>query len=150
MTTVAKNSPTPLKVAPDPGGCSAPSGDVRGAAFTAERISSNMVLIEVRGEIDVLSAPGLRAYVCNQVCADRRLILDLSGVDFIGTAGLSVFTSLDARTCQFGSGWALVGGRPVQRLLRAAGRASAFRCFESLEAAMHALRALNEEYEQPG
>ena len=145
MATVAKRHPVHLTVASTCGNRPSSTDSAPGAAFTAEQIGSSLVLIRVRGEIDVLSAPALRAFACARVGEDRHVVLDLSEVDFIGAAGLAVFDTLDAQTCRFGSGWTLVGGRAVQRLLRAADRESACRCYESVEAAMGALRGLSGE-----
>lgn len=118
------------------------------AEFHAELIGSRMVLIGVRGDIDMLSAPAFRDYVSDRVGADRRMILDMSEIDFIGTAGLRVLEVFDSairdsamedsamREQQPGRLWGIICGRSMRRLLRATGQESQFPCYGSLDGAM--------------
>lgn len=41
------------------------------------------------GEIDTLTAPGLASCLVTQLCATRVVVVDLDGVEFLGSAGLS-------------------------------------------------------------
>ena len=79
------------------------------------------MLVGVRGEIDLFSAPGFRDYVCTRISPEGQFILDMSKVDFIGTAGLSVLDTVHATNVRDGRTWAMICGRPVYRLLRAGG-----------------------------
>lgn len=117
----------------------APDMTFAGAHFVTERVSGDMVRVGVQGEIDLLNAPALRRYASAQLRPFTRLILDLSELEFIGSAGLSVFEGVEARAHQCDARWALVGGRPVQRLLLAAGETRP-RMHSSLESARGALR----------
>ncbi|MEZ5153246.1 STAS domain-containing protein [Rhodococcus zopfii] len=110
-----------------------------GARFMTERISGDMMRVGVQGEIDLLNAPALRRYASARLRPSARMVLDLSEVEFIGSAGLSVFEGLDARAHQCDARWVLVGNRPVQRLLLAAGE-TRLQLHTSLESAMGALR----------
>ncbi|MFZ2178760.1 MAG: STAS domain-containing protein [Rhodococcus sp. (in: high G+C Gram-positive bacteria)] len=106
------------------------------AGFSSERIGSGVVLVGVRGEIDLCSAPELREYVGARISSESHLILDMSKVDFIGTAGLAVLDTVNSTSLRDGRVWALICGRPVSRLLRAAGRERNYPCFESLDSAL--------------
>ncbi|WP_312033663.1 MULTISPECIES: STAS domain-containing protein [unclassified Rhodococcus (in: high G+C Gram-positive bacteria)] len=97
-----------------------------------------MVLVGVRGEIDLFSAAVFRDYVCTQISPEGQFILDMSKVDFIGTAGLSVLDSVHTRHVRDGRTWAMICGRPVYRLLRAAGQESSYPCFASVDSALGA------------
>ncbi|MBH0122246.1 STAS domain-containing protein [Rhodococcus sp. CX] len=110
-----------------------------GARFVTERISGDMVRVAVQGEIDLLNAPALRRYASDRLRPSARMVLDLSEVEFIGSAGLAVFEALEARANQCDARWVLVGKRPVQRLLLAAGE-TRLQLHTSLESAMGALR----------
>jgi anti-sigma B factor antagonist len=64
-----------------------------------ETIGSALV-VHVAGEIDMVTAPDLRAQL-NRVCAEARppqiVVADLSGVQFMGSAGLTVLIDADRR-----------------------------------------------------
>lgn len=109
-------------------------------SFRAERVSSSLVVISVRGELDLATAPALNAYIRDQAVVGRKLVLDLSEVEFIGTDGLSVLMAMERRVEQLDVGWALVCGRIVDRLLDVAGLDGRFPVYDSLAAAITLLR----------
>lgn len=47
-------------------------------------------IVTVLGEVDALTAPELAAFLTAQLAAARVVVVDLDGVDFLGSAGLSV------------------------------------------------------------
>ncbi|MBI3209503.1 MAG: STAS domain-containing protein [Candidatus Solibacter usitatus] len=110
------------------------------ATFRAERISSALVLIAVRGELDLSTTPSVRSFLDCQLVEGRKYVLDFSAVDFIGTDGLSVLFAMDAHCGGVGEGWALVTSRAVRCLLRATELESRFPAFESTGAAIASLR----------
>lgn len=52
--------------------------------------------VSLRGELDLVSAPHLRQ-VLDQLCRDGypEIVLDLSGLEFLGAGGLTVFHEVD-------------------------------------------------------
>jgi len=58
------------------------------------RETGGIVQIRVSGELDMIGAPHLRTRLHEEMARCRALVLDLGGVDFLGTDGLS--TLLDA------------------------------------------------------
>lgn len=109
-----------------------------GADFSSERISSALVRVAVAGELDLRNAPALCSYAGARLHTSSRLVLDLSEVEFFGSAGLTVFEELDTLARHRSSRWALVGGRAVNRLLRVLGEP--VHAHATLESAIHALR----------
>jgi anti-sigma B factor antagonist len=132
QSAIASIAPTARARAPRPA--------VDGIEFRSERISSSLVIVYVRGDVDLSTMPALREHVRSQIAGNRKLVLDLSELDFIGTDGLAVLADLDAR--DGAAGWALVGGRAVNRLLRAADLSTRYRAFDSLDSALCSLRAI--------
>lgn len=52
---------------------------------------SDAVIVEASGEIDMLTAPGLEHQLQQAVaCSPRRLVLDLTDVTFLASAGLAL------------------------------------------------------------
>ena len=78
--------------------------------------------VVVTGEIDILTAPRLRAVLDNAASLSDRVMLDLAGVEFIDSTGLSALVAADATMTD--SGKSLQLKEPsvaVQRLLQLAG-----------------------------
>jgi anti-sigma B factor antagonist len=46
-------------------------------------------VVTVRGEVDTLTAPRLAGLLTEQLSAARVVVVDLDGVEFLGSAGLS-------------------------------------------------------------
>lgn len=95
-----------------------PAERVVGAEFSSHMLDSGLVWVGVRGEVDIRNSRALALFSRARAEESRGLILDLSAVEFFGAAGLEVFDDLDEGTRRHGARWALVCGRPVQRLLR--------------------------------
>ena len=75
------------------------------------------VILALRGELDVVSAPGL------EQCLDEvlgqpldRVMLDLNGLDFVDSAGVSVLIKAKQRAAA--GGRTLVLRRPTEQLER--------------------------------
>jgi anti-sigma B factor antagonist len=57
----------------------------------ARETQDDGVVVSVRGDVDVATAPALRAELHQAIGADgSRVIIDVSGMDFIDSAGLGV------------------------------------------------------------
>jgi anti-sigma B factor antagonist len=50
---------------------------------------SDARVVTVRGEVDTLTAPKLAGFLNEQLSAARVVVVDLDGVEFLGSAGLS-------------------------------------------------------------
>jgi anti-anti-sigma factor len=87
------------------------------ARFTVDWGQSGPV-ISVHGELDASNASQLADYVQRCATHSRSLILDLSGVDFFGTAGFSALHTINARCADANVDWAVAPSQAVFRLLR--------------------------------
>ncbi|OLT47124.1 anti-anti-sigma factor [Saccharomonospora sp. CUA-673] len=107
----------------------------------AERRSDGIVLARVSGEVDLLSAPDLRSWIQEELTTPARLVLDLDGVEFLGSAGLSVLAELVEASSGDRLTWAIVAGtRVVLRPLEATGLAEQMPLHADLDSAVEAVR----------
>ncbi len=89
----------------------------RTAQFTA-RSGPTGTLITVDGELDAANADQLVAYVQQSTRRSRRVILDLRGLKFIGTAGFSALHRINVKCSGAQVSWAMAPSPAVARLLR--------------------------------
>lgn len=84
-------------------------------------------VVHVVGEIDTLTAPVLRAQLDDQIAAVRLLVLDLTDVTFLGSAGLAVLVAAKDDADRREHRLRLVcGSRIVTRALQATGLLTLF------------------------
>lgn len=81
-------------------------------------LSATTVLVAAFGEIDAASASELSERIEEHADGYRQLVLDLSRLEFFGTAGYSVLHRVQSRCARAGVDWVLVPGPEVERLLR--------------------------------
>ena len=89
----------------------------RTAQFSA-RWEPSGTLIRVDGELDAANADQLAAYVQHNARHSKRVILDLRGLEFIGTAGFSALHRINVVCSAAQASWAMATSTPVSRLLR--------------------------------
>ena len=75
-------------------------------------------MITARGELDAANADDLAEYVQRCLSYSQWLILDLRGLEFIGTAGFSALHRLNVVCSAADAEWTMVPSRAVSRLLR--------------------------------
>jgi anti-sigma B factor antagonist len=67
-------------------------------SFRVERSSRSRCVVQLAGEIDLLSAPEMQDCIAEQLgTSPRELILDLDAVTFLGSAGLAVLVAAKER-----------------------------------------------------
>jgi anti-anti-sigma factor len=98
-------------------------------SITSTRSTDNTRLIEVVGEVDILTAPTVRDAVYAQLHTGHpeSVVLDLSGVTFFGVTGLCLLLDVRDVTAQYGA--RLRVGRispPVSKVVNLAGLATLF------------------------
>jgi anti-anti-sigma factor len=99
---------------PDPGHVG--EAERWGRASASATASANLVVVSVRGEVDASNGIDLASYVERHAAIAGTLVLDLSAVDFFGTAGLTALRRIDL--CCDRIRWKLVASSAVLRLLR--------------------------------
>jgi anti-sigma B factor antagonist len=94
-------------------------------------------VMHVVGEIDTLTAPVLRSRLDEQVSAARLLVLDLTDVTFLGSAGLAVLVAAKDDADRRRHTLRLVpGSRIVTRALEATGLLGLFEIAEGVPQAL--------------
>lgn len=89
-------------------------------------VDNHTVIVRAVGEVDFVSAPLLSAQLRVAeavVVPPAPVILDLAGVTFIGSAGLSVLLDHHESCAERGTSLRLVCGRVVTRVLTVTGLA---------------------------
>ncbi len=94
------------------------AGHAEPATVRHRELDAGTVLVSVVGEVDAATAADLLKNVERLSRGHRQLVLDLSELEFFGTAGYAVLTRLHSRCARSGTDWTLVPGREVRRLLR--------------------------------
>jgi anti-anti-sigma factor len=87
------------------------------ARFTAEWGPSSVV-ISAHGELDASNAAQLADYVRHCAARSKSVIVNLSGVEFFGTAGFSALHTINVECAGADVHWAVVPSKAVSRLLR--------------------------------
>lgn len=87
------------------------------AIFAARYCSQTRVAVAVVGEIDALNGREFGRYMEQHLRVSKQLVLDLRAVDFFGTAGFTALYYISVHCARSDVDWAIVGRRPVQRLL---------------------------------
>jgi anti-anti-sigma factor len=88
----------------------------RTAQFGA-RWGPSGTVVTANGELDAANADQLAAYVQRSVRRSKRVILDLRGLEFIGTAGFSALHRINVACSGADVHWAMVASPAVSRLL---------------------------------
>lgn len=110
--------------------------------LTRER-GEGVIVLTAQGRIGSASAPRLRE-ACAEIFAEghRRLVLDLQGVDYINSSGLSALEDTAAQFTQAGGAFAICSPvDAVRYALDLAGLSSALTIDGSRAAALDRLRA---------
>jgi anti-anti-sigma factor len=76
------------------------------------------VVITAHGELDASNANQLADYVQRYAANANLVVVNLSGLEFFGTAGFSALHTINVRCAGGGVRWAVVPSQAVSRLLR--------------------------------
>jgi anti-sigma B factor antagonist len=123
-----------------PGDSASPQG--RAFDIEMERQPEHPVIAHVFGAVDLLTAPELRQCVEENVDNGDGLVLDLSRVEFLAAAGLTVLADADRRVLRDNLAWAVVANsRPVLRPLEVLGLRDTLPTYDTVPDAVAAVRA---------
>lgn len=102
-----------------------------------DRPRDGVVVLHVAGEVDLLTAAALGEHIRAHLDPSRVLVLDLSGVSFLGSAGLAEIVSTSQEGTESGSRLMLVAtSRAVLRPMEVTGLLALFPVYPSVEAAL--------------
>ncbi|GII79757.1 hypothetical protein Sru01_47390 [Sphaerisporangium rufum] len=106
----------------------------------ARRAFGGAVVVAVEGELDLFTAPFLRDEIREAVRQDgSRLVLDLTGLSFMDSSGLSVLIEAWRLTTGDGGGVSLAAPQPpVARILRTTGLDRRIKVYSDVDAAVTA------------
>ncbi len=109
-------------------------------AIDTVAVDEHAVVVSLKGELDLFSAPELRRALCDLVSSGHKhLVLDAAGVQFIDSTALGVLVAIDRRLA---GDQRLVIARPGAELLRVlelTGVGARFPIFATLEDAVLAV-----------
>jgi anti-sigma B factor antagonist len=111
--------------------------------ITDHDLGGDVHLVELEGQIDLYSAPAFKEHVLGAVeSGKRRLVVDLSGVEFMDSTGLSVLVGAWKRVRPDGGSVTIVSQREdVRRLFELVGLDYAFAICARREDAVEIARA---------
>jgi len=87
------------------------------AQFATRWLHPSILIVSAHGELDAANAQEFAEYALRHTDTVKRLLLDLKGVEFFGTAGFSALHTLNVRCAESGSVWAMMPSEAVTRLL---------------------------------
>ena len=99
-----------------------------------------MAVITAHGELDAANAQEFVDYSLRHSAHTDRLVLDLTGIEFFGTAGFSALHTLNVRCAAEKIEWAMAPSAAVTRLLRICDPDSALPMCETVETALAAVQ----------
>ena len=114
--------------------------DCHTAHFATRWLQPETAVITTHGEIDAANAQQFVDYALRHAAHTDRLVLDLTGVDFFGTAGFSALHSVNVRCAAEKIEWALAPSPAVTRLLRICDPDLALPICDSVDAALTAVQ----------
>ncbi|WP_194924879.1 anti-sigma factor antagonist [Catenulispora pinisilvae] len=119
------------------------SGSTLAAAFTLDVRAGRcgITVIEASGELDFYTGPMLRRSVAESVAAGNALVvLDLDGLDFLDSTGLSVLVK-GLKVCRAAGGAIAIARLPrrPEHTLQAAGVLKLFDLYDTVDAAENAM-----------
>lgn len=94
------------------------------ARFTTRTHESSAVIVTVDGEVDFTNVDELIGAATDVGDDGSRVVLDLSAVEFFGSAGYSALHALHERYTGRAVTWAVVPSRNVDRVVRICDTAS--------------------------
>jgi anti-anti-sigma factor len=110
------------------------------AHFSTRWVQPSMAVITAHGELDAANAQKFVDYALRLAARTDRLVLDLTGVEFFGTAGFSALHSVNVRCAGEKIEWALAPSSAVTRLLRICDPDSALPICDSVDTALSAVQ----------
>jgi anti-anti-sigma factor len=110
--------------------------DCHAAHFATGWLQPSVAVITAHGELDAANAQEFVDYAMRHATHTPRLVLDLTGLKFFGTAGFSALHTFNVRCAGENADWLLVPSPAVTRLLQICDPDSALPICSGVEAAV--------------
>lgn len=120
------------------------------ARLDAHWMRSSVAIVSAHGDIDQTNAPTLTEYSLAQLVRCRGLILDLTRLEFFGTAGFSELHKIAVCCARAGIGWALIPGAAVSIMLRICDPDGLLPAIDTVNAALASLPGSASGADHPG
>ena len=105
-------------------------------------VPDDTLCVRLSGEIDLASAPSLRATLFEAIGSARHVLVRADRVTFLDCAALGALNRARVRAIEHGSRLSLVQpAHPVTRLLKLTGLMEQFDTYPDLESALEAVRS---------
>jgi anti-anti-sigma factor len=114
--------------------------DCHTARFATRWLQPSIAVIAAHGELDAANAQQFVDYALRHAAHLDRLVLDLTGVDFFGTAGFSALHTLNVRCAAETIEWAMAPSAAVSRLMRICDPDSTLPICDGVDAALAAVQ----------
>ena len=114
--------------------------DSHAAHFATRWLQPDTAVITAHGEIDAANSQEFVDYALRHATHITRLVLDMSGVEFFGTAGFSALHTLNVRCAGESIVWASVASTSVAHLLRVCDPDSALPIYHGADEALAAVQ----------
>ncbi|MBF0343779.1 MAG: STAS domain-containing protein [Nitrospirae bacterium] len=103
-----------------------------------EKKDSNTLIFSVSGRLDATSVGQFEKHIMEFINkGEKKLMFDLSGVEYVSSAGLrGILTTSKALKAQGGELRLIVCAGPVMEVFKITGLSSIFKIFNTLEAAL--------------
>lgn len=109
--------------------------DDRVASISAAK-GEQATVIAISGEIDASNADFTQSVLDDFVTCKDAIVIDLSGLDFIGTQGLRLLIEFDEHRRRVGGRWTLVACPTLRRLVEAIGMGAELPLTDVVESAV--------------
>ena len=106
------------------------------AEFATKSLPPSSAVVTAHGELDAANAQHFVDYALRSAATAPQLVLDLTDVEFFGTAGFSALHNLNVQCTADGVAWALVPSSAVTRLLKICDPDSALPVCSDVESAL--------------
>jgi anti-sigma B factor antagonist len=80
-------------------------------SLVARDVTGTVVVAEVRGDLDMMTAPGFEAWMHDRFPGRSDVVLDLDGVRFLASAGIAVLVGLRQEAARRGVRLHITGRR---------------------------------------
>lgn len=118
-----------------------------GFAITSRQVADNVVVVAISGDLDIASVPTAKAFLAEATArGPEHLVLDLTGVDFLGSSGLALLIAARANDDDIHGYLHLLGvtgNRAVERPLAAVALLDLFDIAATLDALLADLDAVH-------